>query len=215
MRHLEVADPGGVGDIIGLEARVARLEICNIILIFVEEDGAATGVEGDPERGLGGQAKNQQIAGAAAAENGGDGSDVRLDHAVGVVDVGGVVDEGVDDGEGERRGGEGGGGGGGGGGEDVGGGGVGGGGGGGGVEEGEEGGEGEAGDEEEDEEAVVRDHVGEEAGGGLVEGMEEDELGGGVRGFHAQAEAHMALTYEGQGGGEVISRREISSGVHP
>ena len=64
----ELADLGDVGDVVGLEARVVVLEVLDVVLALVEEDGAAAVVEGAPEEGLKSEAEDQQVAGGAAAE---------------------------------------------------------------------------------------------------------------------------------------------------
>lgn len=135
---------------------MARLEVFHVELVLVEVDGAAAVVEGEPERGLGAQAEDEEVAGAPGPEDGGDGPDVRVRHPVRRVREGRVVDQRIEHRQRQRPAGAGAGDGAGGGAvaRDAGGGGT----GGevvGGVEEGEERGEGEAGGEDEEQHAPV------------------------------------------------------------
>lgn len=52
-------------------------EICGVVAVFVDEDGSAIVVQGFPEEGLLGEAKDEEIAGCGAlSEHVGDWFDI-------------------------------------------------------------------------------------------------------------------------------------------
>lgn len=76
----EFLDLGYIRDIVGFEAGMAFFEVGGVVLVFIEEDGAAAVVESTPEEGFLAETEDEEIARGATAENGGDGAEVTIVH---------------------------------------------------------------------------------------------------------------------------------------
>ncbi|KAI3462736.1 hypothetical protein Pfo_019399 [Paulownia fortunei] len=106
LRHL--AQFRGVLHVVGFDFRVLLLNVRRVVAVLVDEYGSAVVVEGFPEEGFVGEAEDEEVAGLRALpESVGNLLDVGVRHAVGVVGVGRVVNEGP--GHGTRQRGAGGG----------------------------------------------------------------------------------------------------------
>ena len=99
----------GVLHVVGVNFGVFFFDEGSVVSILVDEDSAAVVVEGFPEKGLLGEAEDEEITWSGAfSEDVGDGLEIGVGHVEGVIGFGGVVEKGVDDGSGKRGGGGGG-----------------------------------------------------------------------------------------------------------